>query len=197
MRYGGLINASSLPFVRASGSDRVVFTANNWTAGRYYLINTCITKTLKTFILLILSGFATASQNQLKPMVSVVISETGKDPLQDGQCPAAGNSDDATDAWVDTFGKPAAKKLTAAAQAAAKAAGSKTLPVELKKKDWQSLISLCAFDTVASQRASPWCKLFTADDFAGYQYRSDLDKYYGLGYVCKLACEEQFCSNLR
>lgn len=34
-RYSSLVSADELPFVRASGSDRVVATANNWTAGEF------------------------------------------------------------------------------------------------------------------------------------------------------------------
>ncbi len=34
-RYSSLLSAENIPFVRASSSDRVVATANNWTAGEY------------------------------------------------------------------------------------------------------------------------------------------------------------------
>jgi hypothetical protein len=52
-RYRHLVNDSAIPFVRASGSDRVVQSATNWTA-----------------------GFATASSELYIPTLNLIIPET-------------------------------------------------------------------------------------------------------------------------
>jgi hypothetical protein len=51
-RYRKLVSKGNLPFVRASGSDRVVDSATNWTA-----------------------GFAAASSNIYQPKLSVILNE--------------------------------------------------------------------------------------------------------------------------
>ena len=55
-RYRKLVSKGNLPFVRASGSDRVVDSATNWTA-----------------------GFAAASSNIYQPKLSVILNENVSD----------------------------------------------------------------------------------------------------------------------
>lgn len=52
-RYSHLVTNDSLPFVRASSSDRVVLSATNWTA-----------------------GFSVASDHKFNPVLSVILYET-------------------------------------------------------------------------------------------------------------------------
>ncbi|KAG6886729.1 hypothetical protein C0995_005391 [Termitomyces sp. Mi166 len=96
-RYKSLVSDNQLPFVRASGSDRVVNSATNWTA-----------------------GFSLASDHVYNPSLSVILSEseTANNTLDDSMCPNAGNSDDQTDAWLATYAPPIAARLNAQAPGA-------------------------------------------------------------------------------
>jgi len=55
--------------------------------------------------------------------------------------------------------------------------------VELLSEDIPELMSICAFETVSDEKASPFCDLFTLEEFQAYEYYQDLLKYYGTGYV--------------
>ncbi|KAF9233784.1 histidine phosphatase superfamily [Melanogaster broomeanus] len=151
-RYAGLVNADMLPFVRASDSDRVIDSARNWTA-----------------------GFAYASNQEYIPELSVIISQSTNDTLDDKMCPEAGSSAHATKKWVDAFAPAIADRINAEAPGA-----------KLKKTDIPNLMSLCPFDTVAYEEPSPWCNLFTREEWADYEYYGDLFDYYGNGYGQKL-----------
>ncbi|KAG6877281.1 hypothetical protein C0993_008875 [Termitomyces sp. T159_Od127] len=89
-RYESLVSHNQLPFVRASGSDRVVHSATNWTA-----------------------GFSHASHHIYNPSLSVIISESdsANNTLDDNMCPNAGNSDSQTNAWLATYAPPIARRL--------------------------------------------------------------------------------------
>lgn len=60
------------------------------------------------------------------------------------------------------------------------------MPENLTARDAESLIALCAMETVAKEEYSPFCDLFTQKDFEGYEYSMDLDKFYHTG------CAETF-----
>ena len=62
------------------------------------------------------------------------------------------------------------------------------LGANLTGDDVTSIISLCAFDTVAKEKPSQFCNLFTQSDFDGFEYYMDLDKYYGTGLVSPPTC---------
>lgn len=85
-------------------------------------------------------------------------------------CPRVGKSTKATKAWEDVFAPAIAKRINAAAPRA-----------NLKNTDIVNLMSLCPFDTVAHEAPSPWCDLFTSDEWASYEYHGDLTDYYGNG----------------
>ncbi|EGN94960.1 hypothetical protein SERLA73DRAFT_170869 [Serpula lacrymans var. lacrymans S7.3] len=147
-RYSGLISGSELPFVRASDSERVVMSALNWTA-----------------------GFAAASDKQFSPVLSVIISESGNDTLDDNMCTNAGNSDNQTAAWLSVFAPSIADRLNTDAPGA-----------DLSLDDIANLMSLCPFETVANEAPSPFCNIFTTDEWASYEYYGDVGDYYGTGY---------------
>lgn len=153
-RYSALVSLDrhGLPFVRASGSDRVIDSATNWTA-----------------------GFAAASDNASEPRLSVVLSEELNNTLQDGMCPEAGTPDEQTQIWVDVFAAPIAERLNQIASGADLSAG-----------DAASLIPLCAFETLAQEETSPFCALFSLEEFQQYEYLTDLEKYYNRGYGQRL-----------
>ena len=63
---------------------------------------------------------------------------------------------------------------------------------DLTDEDTYALLSLCAFDTVAhyldgkykgNHNHSPFCGLFTREEFQQFEYVGDLDKFYKTGYV--------------
>ena len=72
-RYASLVDADRLPFVRASGSDRVIESASNWTAGTS--IFTEMKSTSPLMVMGILLGFGAASNGVYVPALSVIISE--------------------------------------------------------------------------------------------------------------------------
>ncbi|KAF9235556.1 histidine phosphatase superfamily [Melanogaster broomeanus] len=152
VRYTGLVNATMLPFVRASDAERVTDSALNWTA-----------------------GFAYASNQEYVPELSVIISQSSNDTLDNNMCPAAGSSANATGSWVDVFAPPIVDRINAEAPGA-----------NLTNSDIPPLMSLCAFDTVANEEPSPWCNIFSTGEFADYEYYGDVDDYYGNGYGQKL-----------
>ena len=87
-------------------------------------------------------------------------------------CPNAGDSETQKSLWTSIFGAPIAERLNAQAPGA-----------NLVASDISALIPLCAFDTIAKLKLSPFCSLFTKEEFAEYEYYGDLDKYYGTGCV--------------
>ncbi|TCD68638.1 hypothetical protein EIP91_010293 [Steccherinum ochraceum] len=87
-RYTHLISKDNIPFVRASGSERVIVSAQNWT-----------------------QGFAAASFHKFNPVLSVILDESLNDTLDDSMCPSAGSSDPQTNLWQSTFAPPITKFL--------------------------------------------------------------------------------------
>ncbi|KAI0076913.1 phytase [Panus rudis PR-1116 ss-1] len=94
-RYVHLVGDDNLPFVRASSSERVVFSANNWT-----------------------QGFAAASERRFAPVVSVVLDEAANDTLDDAMCPNASGSDAQTNAWLAVYAPPITDRLNKGAPGA-------------------------------------------------------------------------------
>ncbi|KAG1743644.1 histidine phosphatase superfamily [Suillus paluster] len=150
LRYGHLIDDDTLPFVRASGGDRVVKSAVNWTA-----------------------GFSDASGQLYHPIVSVIIPETemSNNTLEDHMCPNSRVSEDEANVWRDMFSVPIVHRLNTAAVGA-----------EILSEDIPGLMSLCAFETVFEEKTSPFCDLFSLEEFQAYEYYQDLLKYYKTGY---------------
>ncbi|KAK0499432.1 histidine phosphatase superfamily [Armillaria luteobubalina] len=147
-RYSYLIDTDHIPFVRASGSDRVIKSATNWTA-----------------------GFSAASHHAYNPPLSVILSEDLNDTLDDNLCENAGDSDDQTDAWLAIYAPAITARINDGAPGA-----------NVSNADTYSLLSMCPFDSVAKENRSPFCDMFEAADFEGFEYSGDLDKYYGTGY---------------
>ncbi|PIL36440.1 hypothetical protein GSI_00129 [Ganoderma sinense ZZ0214-1] len=110
------------------------------------------------------AGFAAASHHRYNPTLSVILSEAGNDTLDDGMCAAAGSSDPQTNLWLSTFAPPLTARLNAAAPGA-----------NLTDADTYSLLSMCAFDTVAHERPSPFCALYKElNGGPGFAYTGDL-----------------------
>lgn len=155
-RYEALAKSSS-PFVRASGEDRVVESAYNWT-----------------------QGFHAAAVTDAYPYDIVVISEdTGSNnTLDHGLCTAfedgadADIGDNAQSVWMDVFTRNITARLNA------------NLPgANLSAIETIYLMDLCPFNTVANAQGtmSAFCGLFTADEWKSYDYFETLGKFYGYG----------------
>nr|VWP00524.1 N/A [Ganoderma boninense] len=157
-RYGSLVSKNDQPFVRASSSDRVVDSATNWTA------------------VVTITGLSSPSsfQNRARIVYRTPPNRAqANDTLDNAMCKAAGSSDAQSDQWLATFAPPLTARLNAGAPGA-----------NLTNKDTDSLLAMCALDTVAHERPSPFCTLYEELDGAGpgFAYLGDLDKYYGTGY---------------
>ncbi|KAJ7138446.1 phytase [Mycena crocata] len=161
-RYSSLVTRDDIPFVRASGMSRVIETAKNWSA-----------------------GFTAASGGVYSPPLAVILAEEGNDTLQDNNCPNAASSHREMFQWLGVYGPPITARLNLWAPGA-----------NLSNEDIHGLMMLCAFHTVASVPYgynagtplpfSPFCSLFTAEDFEAFEYSSDLDKFYSTGYGGRL-----------
>jgi hypothetical protein len=94
--------------------------------------------------------------------------------LADHGCPLAGDGDEKSDAWVDIYAAPIAKRLNSEALG---------MTSNLTAADVVNLISLCPFDTVAKQELSQFCHIFEPEDFINFEWGMNIDKYYGTGLV--------------
>ncbi|KAE8152594.1 histidine phosphatase superfamily [Aspergillus avenaceus] len=149
-----------VPFVRASGSDRVIASGEKF-----------------------IEGFQKAKlgdgHNQPAPIVNVVISEDEgfNNTLDHSLCTSFENSeveDKAEDKFMDVFTPSLIKRL------------EENLPgVTFSKKEAIYLMDMCSYDTVAltsdGHRISPFCSLFSHDEWVQYDYLQSLKKYYGYG----------------
>lgn len=158
-RYASLAG-SAAPFVRASGQQRVIESAEGFG-----------------------QGFHTAkvsdgdSEDGQYPYNIVVISESpsSNNTLDHGLCTdfeASINSSAAQSTFASTFIPAITARLNAG------------LPnANLTDQDAIYLMDLCPFETVAAPggNPSPFCALFTQDEWSHYDYYETLGKHYGFG----------------
>jgi len=163
-RYEGLTRNTD-PFVRSSGEARVVESAQNWTQGFH--------------------NARLADRNSHipddYPYNMVVISEdTGSNnTLNHGLCTDFENGYDSTIAdsaqsiWANIFAPPITQRLNT------------NLPgANLTQTQTIYMMDLCPFNTVASitGQISPFCDLFTDEEWRSYDYYESLGKYYGYSW---------------
>ncbi|KAH9981123.1 acid phosphatase [Lactifluus volemus] len=117
------------------------------------------------------AGFTVASHNKIKAKVDLILPESGNITLDDTMCPNAGDGDAESKKWLDVFAPSITKRLNSAAPGA-----------KLHDKDTHKLMSLCAFHSQITMEPSPFCGLFTAEEFKGYEYYADVNKFYHTGY---------------
>ena len=89
-------------------------------------------------------------------------------------CPAATNPKDEMKAFIDVAARPIAARLNSAAPGA-----------NLNPQDAYAIMHLCPFETVAKGELSPFCSLFSKEDFEIYEYAGDLEKFYNTGYASR------------
>ncbi|KAK5172046.1 uncharacterized protein LTR77_003683 [Saxophila tyrrhenica] len=156
-----------VPFMRSSGEDRVVESALNFTQG---------------------FTDAKAADSQAKhgskayPTVDVIIPEADygiNNTLNHDLCTAFENgtdssiADDVQETWTNIFAKPIRKRLNSHLPGA-----------HLTLQETIYVMDLCPFNTVASPTGelSPFCNLFTEEEWHQYNYYETLDKWYGYSY---------------
>lgn len=162
-RYEALA-ASNVPFVRSSGQDRVVESAQNWTQG-YHAARV---------------AHGGQGVNDSFPYEIVTISEDAgsNNTLDHGLCTAFEDGvdseigDDAQSIWMDVFTRNITARLNA------------NLPgANLSATETVYMMDLCPFNTIADAegKISEFCGLFTQDEWEDYDYLQSVGKYYGIG----------------
>ncbi|KAL4899749.1 3-phytase B [Aspergillus multicolor] len=159
-RYKDLARKTT-PFIRASGSDRVVASAEKFIDG------------------FIIEKLRDHGSKKVAPVVNVVIPEIDgfNNTLDHSTCTLFENDERADEIeanFTAIIGPPIRKRL------------EKDLPgVELEDKDVKYLMDMCSFDTMArtphGTELSPFCALFTEKEWVQYDYLQSLSKYYGYG----------------
>ncbi|KAH9050588.1 phytase [Lactarius hengduanensis] len=117
------------------------------------------------------AGFNVASHNTIKASVDLILPESGNLTLDDNMCPNAGDGDAESERWLAIYAPPITRRLNLAAPGA-----------NLSNKDTYNLMSLCAFHSQATMTPSPFCGLFTSEEFRGFEYFGDVDKFYDNGH---------------
>ncbi|KUJ10340.1 phosphoglycerate mutase-like protein [Mollisia scopiformis] len=156
---------SITPFVRSSGSDRVVESAMNWTQG-FHATRLQDSK---------------ANSDDGYPYTIVTMSEADgtNNTLSHGLCTDFEDgydstiSDSAQATWAAIFTPDISARL------------NKNLPgVNFTTTDTIYFMDLCPFNTVANDLGtiSPFCSLITEDEWKAYDYYQSLGKYYGYGW---------------
>ncbi|CCL99752.1 uncharacterized protein FIBRA_01774 [Fibroporia radiculosa] len=153
-RYRGLVGGEDDLFIRASDLPRVVDSAGNWTR-----------------------GFAAASQKSIRPVTDDVLSEEVNNTLNN-DCPNADDGSAQMDTWLQQFAPPIVARLNAAARGA-----------NIDMKDVYGLMSMCPFESIvkagsglsALDAQSPFCDLFSEDEWRAFEYHEDVKKYYKTG----------------
>jgi Histidine phosphatase superfamily (branch 2) len=161
-RYQSLTK-EQLPFIRASGQDRVIKSAGKFIEG-FHEANLADKTTIA---------------RAPTPSISVIISEEAgsNNTLSIHTCPAflespnIGIGPNAKAMWASIFTSPIQERLNRDLQ------GANLSPGEVI-----DIMDLCPFETVATSEPptlSPFCDLFTQDEWRSYDYYQSLDKYYG------------------
>ncbi|KAI9456727.1 acid phosphatase [Boletus coccyginus] len=147
LRYKDLNGENQLPFVRASDSEHVVYSAVNWT-----------------------QGSSAASGHIYSPRVSVIV-RRANNTLGDFMCPNANGHTKPAKAWRDGFTPPIVERM------------NEVVPgVGLDDRDVAGLMLLCAFEALFHETPSPFCGLFTAEEWQAHKYHDDLLKFYNTRY---------------
>lgn len=157
-------------------------------------------------------GFALGSSGRARPKIEVFLSEEVREPsctvwclsftqicghatqvnnTLNNDCPNAADGTAQMDIWLHHFAPPIAKRLNKAARGA-----------NLTDEDVFGLMAMCPFESIARARVtaytqeeegeddftkkkarSPFCDLFTEEEWLAFEFRGDVEKYYKTGYV--------------
>ncbi|OJJ44560.1 hypothetical protein ASPZODRAFT_134637 [Penicilliopsis zonata CBS 506.65] len=161
-RYASLAR-DAVPFIRASGSERVLVSGERFIDGFQQAKE----------------DDRAANHSQTKPFINVILGEGEgfNNSLDHGAC---GRFEASTrgEAVQTNFTRLFAPSIRRRLQ-------RDLAGVKLELDEVVYLMDLCAFDTVArtsdGSLLSPFCSLFTPDEWVEYDYLQSLGKYYGYG----------------
>ncbi|KAI4870060.1 phosphoglycerate mutase-like protein [Hypoxylon rubiginosum] len=160
-RYQPLASIN-LPFLRASGQERVVESAKKWAEGfheaRLGEKHSHVPDTYPYNILVIPEE--DNFNNSLSPNICPAFEDSRYD------------SHDEQGNWLNRFGPPITDRL------------NENLPgANLSDQETIHMMDLCPFNTVANEKGklSEFCYLFTVDEWHDYDYYQSLGKWYGYG----------------
>jgi len=162
-RYSSLARRSQ-PFIRASGQDRVVHSAEKWVEGFHQAL---------------LDGSFPNPPRLPYPMVIVPERPGANNTLSNKLCTAFTSGtysrvgEEAASTWLEIFAPPIVDRLN-----------KHLIGANLTTTDIPLIMDLCPFETVASQYGytlSPFCNLFDANEWSSYDYYQSLGKWYGYG----------------
>ncbi|KAM3416055.1 hypothetical protein BST61_g9540 [Cercospora zeina] len=154
------------PFFRSAAEDRVVESAANFTQGFH-------AAKMADF----LSGYRDGAYPY--PLVAISEDDGSNNTLNHGLCTQFETgyhstiAEKAQKTWADVFVPPIQKRIN-------KDLGG----ISLSATDIIYMMDLCPFNTVASPNGtiSPFCDLFTENEWHQYNYYETLNKYYGYSY---------------
>lgn len=165
-RYEALASKST-PFFRSSGESRVVESAQNFTQGFHAAK--------------LADKRARSHGDSTYPYNIVVIPEADgvNNTLNHDLCtdfengPDSDIADEAQSTWANIFAAPIRDRLNAGLPGA-----------NLTIQQTVYMMDLCPFNTVASHNGaiSPFCNLFTEEEWHQYGYYETLNKYYGYSH---------------
>ena len=153
------------PFVRSSGQERVVESALNWTQGFH-------DARLK-------DKDSKFDKNYPYPIVIISEDNGSNNTLDHGLCDEFESGFDSTIAgsaqamWVSIFTPSITERL------------NDNLPgANITNSETVFMMDLCPFSTVADVNGfvSPFCALFTEEEWHAYDYYQSLGKYYGFSW---------------
>lgn len=168
-----------VPFIRSAGQQRVVDSARKWTEGFHRSWREAQGKKNDD------NNDNSDDANDGYPYDILVIPEGTEynNTLSDELCTAFEEGPDtgkaAQTTWLDTFVPPITDRLN-----------DVVLPgANLSREETIYMMDLCPYETVAddalvrgeTRRLSPFCGLFSADEWRSYDYHETLGKWYGYG----------------
>lgn len=134
--------------------------ATNWTAGFY-----SHQRRRRARAPLVISNAAGVRESRKAKLLSPVDPLPGaqsNDTLDDNACPLAPDLSSYSTTWLAKFAANAIARLNAQAPGA-----------HLHASDALNLMQLCGFETEYLGKMSPFCGLFTQDEFAAFEVRAD------------------------
>ncbi|KAH9066440.1 phytase [Lactarius vividus] len=104
-----------------------------------------------------------SATNWTAATVDLILPESGNLTLDDNMCPNASGGDAESGRWLAIYAPPITRRLNLAAPGA-----------DLTNKD--------TYNLMPPWRRSPFCGLFTSEEFRGFEYFGDVDKFYDNGH---------------
>ncbi|KAI0802034.1 histidine phosphatase superfamily [Irpex lacteus] len=115
-------------------------------------------------------GFSVASNHHIHPTVDQILSESVNNTLYN-DCPNASQAEEEKNTWLSVFTPPIVARLRKAAPKA-----------NITEQDVHNLMALCPFESLGLEKRSPFCGLFSEQEFREFEYFGDVEKYYKTGY---------------